>query len=425
MRTFAAATAVAALSLTLASTPSDAQAATSKTTSFGMFASAFGSRVTGGDIPVNSGDLAYETTGCTRQTGKTKTNNAAGVTLTGLGKVGAVTSHTWTAKSGKTVASNSTQNVASIVLSQSALGKLSIKGIHSQSRAYHNGSGFHATATVNVATLAFTDPLGIEHDLKLPGVGKTLSIGSLATITVGGQTKAVTKHHAIATAVGLTIKVPSTSTTISVGHSRAAIYDRAKSAVFGGYADAADASVLGGAVSLGQTPLTKMPCLGTGGKLATKSVAALPTTNPLSGVVSVSGLTSGERASQNAKKASGYTFARVANVTLGDDQIVIKGLRGQANGSWRKGKGYQVSTKGTTFASITAAGKSITAAQLRTILNKVDISGLAKIQTNVVLKRSKTTIEVAALRLTLLDATDQTKTVVNLGRARFAVHHAG
>lgn len=446
LRTLAAATALAAASVSLVSVAGPSEAKTTSTP-YAMRALGYGTRVSGGDLAVNSSDTGYQSTGCTRKAGKNKTNSAVGANLAnggiGFGKVGVTKTHTWTTKSGSTVASHATHSVGAITLFKTATSALSIKAINSSVKAYHSKSGFHATGSTSIGSISLQ--VGSrEVNFPIPSPGRSVTIGAtgipgvgdilgnlglpteltdpLAVITVGKVSKSTSKHRASAVANGISISIPRTHTKIKVAHTRATIDDGSPAAVFTGYADAIDASALGGIVQVGRTPLRNTLCAGTNGKTRTKAVASLPLGKVLQGLVDVSGLSASEDSDQSATKAHGHTVAKVASVQLGGGQIVVQGLKAQANAKWRKGHGYTVNKKGTSFAKVRIAGRDVPVSQLGTALNKVDIPGLAKIQTGYVVKKTKTGIEVVALRLTLLDATDQSKTIVNIGHAKFGIH---
>lgn len=420
LRTLAVATTLAAASVSLVSVASPSEAQTTAT-HYSFHANGWGTRVRGGNLPVNSGDLGYQSTSCTRMSGKDLVNRTAGATLPGVGKIGATVTRTRTIKSGGRLEARSTHRVASITLAQSTLGTLSIVGIESVARAYHDAHGFHAAGDTSIGKIELKTPLGTQT-FPIPSPKRDLTIPGLATISLGKVTDSKSAHSAKSDVAGLQIKVIPTNTTIDVARAKAHIADGAPTGVFTGFSDAIDASVLGGVVTVGRNPLIHVPCSGSNGRLRGKSLAGLPLGSALQGLVSVSGLNSANKSDQDKTSMGGFSRATVASVNLGGGQIVIKGLRAQANANWRKGHGFHVSKSGTTFASVQIAGQTVPISQLSDALNKVDIPGLAKIQTGYVVSKSKNSIEVVALRLTLLDATDQSKTVVNIGHARFALH---
>ena len=421
MRTLVLSAAAAALTGGVLAVPAPSQAALTET-SFGMFANGFGTRVTGGKLPANSGDLGYQTVGCTRKAGHDVSNNTAGAKVPGLGKIGATETRQRTIKSGKTVKVVSDHKIANVVLNNSKLGKVTVEGLSSRSQAWWDGAGFKADATSDIARVIF-DPAGPgpKHELKVPGRDKPLIIPGIAPIGLGNTTERTKSDGAMSYANGIYIKLHGSDSEVIVGRSRADINGKVFSGVFGGFGAAVDASALGGKVEVGKNPLTNVVCTGTKGKELSKSLAGVPLGDAGS-IVKVKGLSSGQRSSQTKTSATGYSYGEVANVNIGKGAIRVEAIRAQANAKYTKGKGTSTSTSGTKFGDIYIQDKKVSLEQLRTALSRVDIPGLLKIETNVVTNRSKKLIEVVALRLTLLDATEGTKSYVNIGHARFAVN---
>ncbi len=421
IRTLALSAAAAAVVGAVLVVPAPSQAALTNT-SFGMFAAGFGTRVTGGSIPANSGDLGYQTIGCTRKAGYDVNNNTAGAKVPGLGTIGATTTKQRTVKSGETVKSISEHKIADVVLDKSPLGTVTVEGLSSISQAWWDGKGYKADSKAKIAHVIL-DPAGPGQkiDLPIPGRDKPLVIPGIATIGLGNTVEKTNADGAEAYANGIWIKLHGSDSEVIVGRSRAEIHGQAFSGVFSGFADSVDATALGGAVQVGKNPLTNAGCAGTKGKLKTKSIAGVPL-GKAGDIVDVKGLTSGQRSNQTKTTAEGYTFGEVASVNIGDGAIRIEAIRAQANAKFVKGKGASTSTAGTKFGDIYINDQKVSLAQLGSALSRVDIPGLAKIETNVVVDRSKNLIEVVALRLTLLDATEGTKTVLNIGHAKFKVN---
>lgn len=423
MRTLALSAASVAVVGAVLAVPAPSQAALTNT-DFGLFASGFGTRVTGGNIPANSGDLGYQTIGCTRKAGHNVNNNTAGAKVPGLGTIGATTTKQRTIKSGDMVKSISEHKIADVVLDKSPLGKVTVEGLSSVSQAWWDGKAYKADSKAKIAHIVL-DPAGPGRtiDLPIPGRDKPLVIPGIATIGIGNTVEKVKADGSgsFSYANGIWIKLHGTDTEVTVGRSRAEINGDAFSAVFNGFSNSVDATALGGAVQVGKNPLTNAGCAGTKGKLKTKSIAHVPL-GKVGNIVDVKGLTSGQRSNQTKTTAGGYTFGEVANVNIGDGAIRIEAIRAQANANYVKGKGSTTSISGTKFGDIYIGKQKVSLAQLESALSRVDIPGLAKIETKVVVERSKNLVEVVALRLTLLDATKGTKTVVNIGHAKFKVN---
>ena len=421
IRTLALSAAAAAVVGAVLVVPAPSQAALTNT-SFGLFASGFGSRVTGGNIPANSGDLAYQTIGCTRKAGYDVDNNSAGAKVPGVGTIGKTETRQRTVKSGETVKSISEHSITDVVLDESPLGTVTVEGLTSVSQAWWDGKGYKADSKAKVAHVVL-DPAGPGQkvDLPAPGRDKPLIIPGIATIGLGDTVETTNADGAQAYANGIWIKLHGSDSEVTVGRSRAEISGHAFSAVFNGFSDSVDGSGADGASQVGKNPLTNASCTGTKGKLKTKSVAGAPL-GEAGNIVSVKGLTSGQRSNQTSTTAEGYTFGEVNSVNIGDGAIRIQGIRAQANAKYVKGKGATTSISGTTLGDIYINDQKVSAAQLESALSRVNIPGVDKIETKVVVERSKNLVEVVALRLTILDATEGTKSFVNIGHAKFKVN---
>ncbi|MBC7279385.1 choice-of-anchor P family protein [Nocardioides sp.] len=421
MRTLALSAASVAVVGAVLAVPAPSQAALTNT-DFGLFASGFGTRVTGGSLPANSGDLGYQTIGCTRKAGHNVSNNTAGAKVPGVGTIGATTTRQRTIKSGSMVKSISEHKIADVVLDNSPLGKVTVEGLSSVSQAWWDGKGYKSDSKSKIAHIVL-DPAGPGRkvDLPVPGRDKPLVIPGIATIGIGNIVERANADGAHAYANGVWIKLHGTDSEVIVGRSRAEINGQAFSAVFNGFSNSVDASALNGLVKVGKNPLTNAGCAGTKGKLKTKSIGHVPL-GEVGDIVDVKGLTSGQRSNQTKTTAGGYTFGEVANVNIGDGAIRIEAIRAQANAKFVKGKGSTTSISGTKFGDIYIGDRKASLAQLESALSRVDIPGLAKIETKVVVERSKNLVEVVALRLTLLDGAKGTKTVVNIGHAKFKVN---
>lgn len=414
------ATAVAATSLLLL-TPGDAHAAKPVSTPYVLRGYGYGLRVLGGSLPASSGDTAAVSSGCMNKAGVSRENHLAGATLPDkLGSIGAVTSRTWTTKVGGTVNRYTRSKVADITLARSGLGKLSIQGLTVTAHVWHDAKGFHSEVVPDVARIAVTDPITGTHSAPLPTPGNPLKIPGLATLSMGAKSTHRGPNWAGANSDGLRLYVAPSNTTLALAHAWAYMSEGVESGIFGGSAAAIRASALGSLASVGPQPLLLMPCKSPKGKTLTKAIAGLPLSNV--GVpIKVGALTSQMQGNQSGRKAWGRAISRVASVNIGNGALVVKGLVAQANVT-RTGKGLTKLTRnasGTTVGSITANGTSYSLAQLDG--KKIDIPGGAlSIQTKVVTNQWQG-IQVVGLRITVLSASDVTKTVIDLGRARLKI----
>lgn len=416
------AAAVAATGLALVA-PGSAHAATPVSTGYVLRGFGYGLRVTGGSLPASSGTLGSIASGCMNKAGVSRENHTAGVALpNGLGSIGAVASRTWTTKSGATVNRYTQSKVASITIGNDAA-SLSIKGLTMTTHVWHDAKGFHSQATPDAASVtAKLGPLALPS-IKLPTPGgKPVTVPGLVRLSIAAKTQKVGPNWAGANLNGLKVELLPSKTTLLLAHSWAYMSKGIASGVFGGNAMAARVNALGGLVSSSGQPFQQMPCKSPQGKTLSQSLASVPLNNV--GVpLAVGAATATIQGNQSPKSAWARGIAKVADINIGNGALVVKGLVAQANVS-RGGKSLGTLTrnaKGTTVGSVTVNGKATTLSALDgKTLDLPGLDALVKVETDVVSNEWQG-IQVIGLRLTLLGASDATKTVVELARTRVRI----
>jgi len=379
-----------------------------RTTTFAFQSSGFGSRVNGGQVPVSSSTTAFQRIGCTNQAGRDRVNDVADATLPGLGSLSGVRTHTWTTLRNGVAASHATHSIAELSLASSGVGSLSIDAIHSRSTAFHDGSGFHSTASTTVGDITFPPPVGPAQTFPAPTPDHPITIPGLATINLGLRSSQHNSHGATASADALVVDVVPTGSEVKVAHSHASIGEGLTSGIFRGHANATRVvSALTGLAHSGPQPLMLMSCLGTGGRRVSKSIAAAD----LGGQLVVKGLSSTQRASQDPR-GHGFEQASIARINLGRGQLVVNGIVGRATVR-QTAHGIVRSATGTRLGSITAGGKTVTFPPTGVL----EIPGVARLEQHVV-SRTAHGIKVVALRVTLLDGSGA---VINLGEAALQI----
>jgi hypothetical protein len=395
--------------LVLATGPGFARQGTTRSTTYAFKSTGYGTRVLGGQAPAGSQTSGFQVIGCTNQAGVGRENNVGQADVPGLGTASGIKTRVWTTKKNGVVASHSRHTIHHLHLVSSGVGSLSLDGIRSTALASHDGSGFHSTVSTSLGSITFTPPVGPAQSFPAPAPGQPVNIPGLANIYAG---KTRVKHDdtsALAEAVALRIDVIPTDTTVKVGHSRAELASGLTYGVFGGHSDASSVpTALGGMAKSGRNPLSVMPCQGTQGAVHGKAIDR----SDLGGQLVGHGLASRERASQDAKGAHGYERGSVARINLGGGQLVIRGIVGKASVS-RDSHGIVRSAKGTRVGSVTANGQT----QTFPPTGVLEIPGVARLERHVV-SRSKTGLQVIALRMTLLDGSGA---VIDLGEASMRV----
>ncbi len=397
-----------------ASTSSASELAAKKPveTDFGMTATSYGTRVIGGPLPVDSSQTASMSLSCTNKSGINKRNYIANANLEPL-TVRGVTSRTWTQKVGGTVSSYASHDIAHLNIFDSKLGSLDINGLSSQSRAYHDSKGFHASISSKIASITFTPTGGKPVGLTIPTVGKPLTVVGLLRLSIGvGRTPSnASGAEAVTSVIDLRV-FPNTPNEVKaiVGQTKATIGDGIKSGLFYGNAVGAQASVLGDLVSVGQTPVQFMPCKGTEGKPVVKTVAGVN----IPPLLEVSGLHAGVKGSQSNKKATGTAVGHVATVDIGNGALVINGIVGVATVT-REGGKVTRSSAGTKVLEVVLNGSPTSIP-----IEQIDLDGLVELEENVI-KQTNNGLEVVALRIHLLDGS---LAVIDLGTAVVGIKRA-
>jgi hypothetical protein len=378
-------------------------------TSYAFTATGFGSRVVGGQVPLGSSTTAYQHIGCTNRAGLDKHNDIADAVIPGLGTASGIRTRVWTSTKGGVVASHSAHSIAQLVLANTPQGSLSINAIHSRAVAYHDSSGFHATTTTNLGDITYTPVAGPAQSYPAPLPGQSFTIPGLATLWGGRTATQQTATGAAAQAVALEVDLIPSQTDVFVAHTAATLGSGLTYGVFRGHSDATRVVQAAGDVAhSGPNPLSIMPCQGTAGQLRSKALASLD----LGGQLIVAGASSSERGNQGRHKAHGSERAEVAQVNLGNGQLVVDGIVGKATVT-RTSAGVVRTSKGTTIGSITANGQAETFPPTGVL----EIPGVAKLERRIVTK-SRTGLTVVSLRITLLDGSGA---VIDLGEAALRI----
>lgn len=393
---------------------SAAPAASAKVTRtrFSFSGAAFGTRVEGGDVPADSTDTAFNALSCTNRAGLMRRNTEADAMVPGLGQVQAVETRVWSEQTRGATSTYATHRIARIVIAESGLGRLVIRGLTSRSRAFFENGRFQAQVTSSIGALVFTPPVGPSQNLDLPTPGNPVRIPDLATLTIGKKVQETTARSAVARGNVLDITVIPTDTRARVGQTRAELGRGVTQGIFSGFSSALQADALDDNLKIGRTPLTLMPCSGTEGEPEVRGIAELNIDDQLV----AEGLASGQRTRTSRSSASGTEVGRVARIALADGALEIGGVLGVVNVR-REGSRLTSNTNGTTVGEIVANGETVALPDSEPL----EIPGLARIEGNlsIPLRNGR---KVVALRVTLLDGTGAT---IDLGVAQLAIKPSG
>ena len=387
-----------------------ATAASTTPTAFALKASGYGTRVHGGQVPAHSSTTAFEAIGCTNVAGKMHENHVVEADLPGAGTAQDVTSQEWTTHGGGVVASHATSSVASMVLGDaSTMGTVAIDAIRSTVTASHGPDGFKAVTHTSIGSITYTDSTGMSQNLDAPTPGQPVEIPGLATINLGRDGSTHGANFASAIADALTVTMTAFGTSVVVAHAKASVGGDVKHGLFNGRSSGITSQALDNNVSVGEQPLTLMPCQGTEGRVHAKDLAGLT----LDGGMVLQGVHSSQLGDQTKAAATGQAVGQVASMDLGDGQLVVDTIKGVVNVK-RTDSGLTSNIKGSTIGSITANGEP----QEFPPSDVLEIPGVARLERNVVEKTSAG-LSVVALRVTLLDGSGA---VIDLGNASLYIH---
>ncbi len=455
-------TAVAAMTTSVVSiTQAPAADAAGRPTDYGFTAFAYGTKVRAAAGELRSGRTAPSWIGCTRKANKTKTNEVLGVNApntTPLIDLGAITSRSSTfkrLKQGIAGGTTSTSTIASVRLGAKdqtvPTPHLTITGLTTTATAWATTDGkLHASTDSKLADIALVlpptgtpvdGPLGDLLDLVNSQVSPTfeqllallqqngggIEIPGLGKLELGYSRTGVGVRQASAVALSLRATLYGTDgvaggaddSTLKIGRSYARILGGVTHPIMGGAGWAADADLVGGTAHLGDIVPKSLPCRGTKGETATKSLAS----------VSIPGVElAGLQASANGQvvgkgRVKAWTEGKVAHVALGsgDMALTIDGVVGRGN-LWTNKHGGLVrrDIAGTVPGVLTFNGQAYTLPLGEAPALPPELAQLIRIETGVVDRSDKRGLKVTALRITLLGGT-AAGTVVNLGNAKASV----
>lgn len=371
-------------------------------------AGAYGTRVEGGQVPADSSATAFIVIGCSTQPGIDRDNVIADVELPGAGDASAVKSRVWTRRDGAEMHSYSRNSTAEVVLSESPLGKLSIRGVTSLSHAWYDGSRFRSESSTSIGKIVFTPPVGPAQEIDIPTPGEPVTVPGVATLRIGQSNEKQSATGAQAWAVALRVTLIPSGTDVFIARSKAQALSGVKYGRFGGYSAGTEASVLGGVLTSGRNPLTLMPCQGTNGKVIGKDDADLD----LGGQLHVEGVSSKAWAKRFDNRSEAWERGSIASLDLGG-QLQVEAVVGKAKVTRMAGGKRILSTEGTRIGAITFNGEP----QELPLDQVLEIPGVAKLEPKLV-EKLPAGLKVIALRITLLDGSGA---VLDLGVAKTTI----
>jgi hypothetical protein len=375
-------------------------------TNYGMKASAFGTRVKGGDVSANSGRSAWAYLGCTKLTGVGRDNHLAGIRPGDTGDVEGIDSRVRTYRRDGAVHSRAVNKIASAEFSNGS-DSLKVNGIKAVAQTWHDDRGFHRSGHSSIASLTLNG-----QALPVPSEeGQVVEAPGLAKLTFFSDRGRARKHSAKAVVRTVKVELIPSGTVVLLGNTFAQIQDDVPTGILAGQGRAADGSAFDGTVTTGKVPVQPLSCDGTDGEWVTNSTADVD----IAGVAHLEALSASARGDQRDRSHGyGTTRGRVGRATLATPagELVIEGVLGQANVRRDGGKLVR-NIKGTRLGSITLNGEM---QPLPTPGEPLVIAGVVKVSAPVV-DKTRYGIKMIATPVTVFPGTDD-QVQLNLGRAR-------
>lgn len=365
--------------------------------------SAHGSLVTGNRI-IGSGRTAASSM-CTTTYPRSSRNNIAASkpTLAPVADLGGVETVNRAVRRGGARTMTSTARVARGSLFE---GRVTFEGLTSVASVAERRRGFAVGHRVDLAALAID---GNEVPIGRNVRPATYDVPGLGKLHVNFQRGGSGARSGRSLTEVLRLALPD-GTSVRVGRSFAKMRPQPLG-TFRGAAWGSDVTALD-LVESGRTGLQPLPCRGTGGKVLRNDTAHAG----IPGLVRL-GTTTGEAQTRRVGRrgAKAETTANVADVQLGGGRITVDVIRSRST-VVRRGNGSVASRPFSRVLGLVIDGEAhALPADGRTL----EIPGLARIESGLV-TRTRRSIEVTALRVTLLDAHEH-PVVVNLGNSKALV----
>jgi hypothetical protein len=435
-----------------------------RSTDYAFTAFAYGTKVKAAAGELRSGRTAPSWIGCTRQAGKTRTNQVLGVDAPNnnpLIDLGAITSRSTTykkKKQGIAAGTQSSSTVASVVLGpqdpQIPAPVLTINGLTTTATAWATTDGkLHASTDSSVLDINLVVPptgtpldeplaqlLGLVNGQVAPTLDQVIDllqqhrgaieIPGLGKLELGYSRTGVGARQAVALALSLRVTLygldgvagGADDSTLKIGRSYANIIAEMPTAVMGGSGWAADADLVDGTAHIGDIVPKRLPCQGTDGETRSKALASAAIPG-----VSIAGLQGRADGKITEKgRARAWTEGSVAHVALGsgDMSLTIDGIVGRVNLATDKaGRIVRRDIEGTVPGVLTFNGQQHTLPLGESPELPPELAALISIQTGITDQSDARGLKVTALRITLLEGT-AAGTVVNLGNAKATIRES-
>jgi hypothetical protein len=349
---------------------------------------------------------------CANRTGQRDEAAAADVDMLGV-SIHDARSVAWTSRTGGKTVSSSRATIGSVDIVDPSIGTVTLSGIVSLSQAWHGRHGFHQSSHPTLASIVLHPRSGDDVTYPVPEPGHSVTIEDTIRVGVGRVEGGRTEHSAWAQVDAVTIRPLSGAfRKFKLAHSQARLQGGVGEQIYGGIALPGLGHDASGLLDSARDSVETVPCVGSGGGLSGGTGIASTLSDTVTarrvGAYQRSGLDSGGRPRV-------VVISEIRKVTI-DGGIEIWGIHGRAASS-RSRDGYVLSRHGSVVRRVLFNGERVR------LLGRdsVKVGDIAVLEPLVV-KKSKGSIEVTALRVTMLDGSGQ---VFDLGFARATLRPSG
>ena len=389
-------------------------------TSFGFFASAYGTLAKVG-TDVKSGRSAPSTIACTNETGAHASNTVASTSVPPFVSTGVIdtTADSLTISGG--VASRATADVHGANLLG---GLITADEVESVSQTSHDGSGFHVDASGSTLVNLVIDgnPITVTPPpntrVNLPGVGHVILNEQHSHIGASSASLIVNMIHVFVTEANQR-GVP-VGTQIIVGHAESALVGPVLGLLDGfAYGTRASVKVDGNTtITSGPSALIKLGCLGTEGVVKSNTVASVK----IKDVLTTGTVRTTAQGTVSSTEAAGETTSSVQTANLLGGLVRANVVQADAHAS-TDGTNFSFSDSGSKFVGLSVAGHPEIGDNVAPN-TQVTIPGLGRLYLHRVLT-SANDIEVRMIELVVTQANSYNLPVgtdVRIGVAEASAH---
>jgi hypothetical protein len=349
---------------------------------------------------------------CTNRVGQRDTETAVSVDLRGVA-IHDATSVAWTSRVGHKTVASSRETIGRVDVVEPSIGTVTLSGIGSLSQVWHGRHGFRHVSRATLGSIVLHPLSGDDVTYPVPTPGHPVTIEDAVRVGVGRAEGNRTEHGALARLDAVSVRLLNeTLTKFKLGHSQARIQGGVGRQLYGGIALPGLGHDSSGPLDSARKSVETVPCVGSGGGLSGNTVYG----RSLSDTVTARRVAAYQRSGPDAAgRPTAFVKSEIRKVTI-EGGLEIFGIHGHARSIWSN-RGYLLSGRGSVVRRVMLNGTRVPLHGR----DPVNVGGIAILRPLIV-KKDKGSIEVTALRVTMLDGSGQ---VFDLGFARATLRPSG